>query len=392
MSNWIDSLANFERTGAFVYDEEHLDLGRLRRFCEEYGLDLGKLKFVHVAGSKGKGTTCRFIAEYLWRSGLKVGLFTSPHLLSLYERIWCCGREISEAEFGVYASKLEAVAGEDRAKSRSIQKGFDRSENPLSFFEVLLVIALEYFIDQGVEYCVLEVGLGGRLDATNIVRPELSVITTVELEHTAILGDTLEEVMGEKLGIVKDGVPVLVGYQSEEGERICRRRLEGREGVYYVRAAVDLQQKDGAKWKNGQVAYNALEILFGKVDIELFRAVFEDGGKIFERIVDGKRVVFDVAHTVNSFANLLDYLGDVDAVFVLGMLKDKKIEEMLAMIEGRVYLTVAHEVRGERAYGGREVIEDPVEAFRRALGELKRDQVLVVAGSHFLVAKIFSTL
>ena len=149
-------------------------LERVQDFLGEYGVELGGVKFVHVAGSKGKGTVASLVTEYLSRSGRKTGLFTSPFIIDITESFWVDGEDISKEGFVELVEDLKEF----------IDK---RGGCELTYFELLTVLVLKYFADAGVEYVVLEVGLGGRLDPTNVVTPEVSVVTYVELEHTEVL-------------------------------------------------------------------------------------------------------------------------------------------------------------------------------------------------------------
>ncbi len=388
--NYLQSFVNYERFMKMNYNENDFDLHRFKAFLEDFSLDYGKLKYVHVAGSKGKGTVCSLFAQYLWKSGYKVGLYTSPHILSITERFWLNGANISESVFATAVAELKAF--------------IDLRDNcELTYFELLTALAFKLFIDAGVDYVVLEVGLGGRLDATNVVIPELSIITKVEMEHVGILGNNLSEIMTEKLGIVKEGRPVLVAKQSEEGQHLVGSKLSGRSDVFFAKDSIDLQSADLAKKENGRLVFQALKLLLGEVDLEVFMDVFDDFqmmGRVDIRQIDGKNVVFDMAHTVSSMENLIKSIPGDDFVFLVSMLKGKDISGVLKIIEdvaSKIVFTSCHKERGLTGedlavFADGDVEEDCVLAYNRLFSELKRDQVLVVTGSHFLIAKILSML
>ncbi|MFJ8516254.1 bifunctional folylpolyglutamate synthase/dihydrofolate synthase [Lysinibacillus xylanilyticus] len=163
-----------------------------------------RLRAIHLAGSNGKGSTVNALREMLQHAGSKVGAFTSPHLERVNERMTINGNQISDAQFLHYMNKVAEI----------IETHYE-GDFP-SFFEVVTLIMFQYFADEEVDVALIETGLGGRLDATNVITPLISIITTISLEHTAFLGDTLAKVAFEKAGIIKENVPVVVGVKSEE--------------------------------------------------------------------------------------------------------------------------------------------------------------------------------
>ncbi|MBT4917762.1 hypothetical protein HON58_04980, partial [Candidatus Peregrinibacteria bacterium] len=234
---------------------------------------------------------------------------------------------------------------------------------------------------------------------------QISVITTVEKEHSEILGDNLSDILDEKLGIVKEGIPTIVGFQSEEGMSLAKEKLCDKDFVTYVEEEDTplLGSVNVAKIKNGKTAYLALKTMLKEVDENLFVRIFDEFkllGRFDIRYIDGKTVVFDMAHTENSIENLIDGLKRLykgkKFVFLVSILKGKEISAILRLIgksAEKVVLTSSHI---ERGYTGKElsefidgeVIENTEEAYQKILRELKRDQVMVVTGSHFLLSKI----
>jgi dihydrofolate synthase/folylpolyglutamate synthase len=322
------------------------------------------------------------VAEYLRCCGglRRVGLFTSPHLRDVRERVRIDGAMIGRDRFAGYV--------------KEVRDFLEDCGGGATYFEVLTLIALKFFVDEGADYAVLEVGLGGRLDCTNIVVPELSILTFVEMEHVGILGDSLGEILDEKLGIVKEEVPLLVGAQSEEVMGLLKRKLSRKVDVHYVddfRSEIEGLSLDGvdlAGIKNAEVSYCALKILLGGVEKELFERVFKEfrmEGRFDVREIGGKTVVFDVAHTVGSISNLIRSLKaefpDKKYVFLVSFLEDKDKEGMMKWID-----EVAQEVNV-----GKNIEGESVEVvYKNSLKNLKRDQILVVTGSHYLVGKLLS--
>ena len=208
---YINSFINAEKSPDFSRLARLYNLDRISRLLDRLGNPHRNLKVVHVAGSKGKGSTATFIASILTRAGFKTGLFTSPHLVSPRER---CRIDSEPISTGAFADCVNRLKPEIEAVS-----GIDGIGN-VSFFEIYTALAFTFFADEGVDFAVVEVGLGGRLDATNIVSPFVSVITQISLEHTTILGSTHEAIAKEKAEIIKPDRPVVLAPQSEEAQSV----------------------------------------------------------------------------------------------------------------------------------------------------------------------------
>jgi len=415
---YLKSYVSYEDLATLQYSEEFFNLERYRKFLKAYGVRYRDLRCVHVAGSKGKGTTSWLVAEYLARAGggvgdgAKVGLFTSPYLIDATESFFVGGgrkgkmRGISKADFVRRVERVREFLDEwaDRDKGRYV-----------TYFEILFALVMEYFLEVGVDFAVVEVGLGGRLDATNVVRPVVTALTTVEKEHTEVLGSTYRQILGEKLGIVKEGVPLVVAPQRVAvlGELV---KMKFDVPVAYV---------DGKVGDNYAVAREILWVMVEEgvidgFDEEVFREVF-DGlqipGRFDVRSLQVRtpprggdnRLVFDMAHTIESAKVLRKGLerefSGKEFVYLISMMKGKNVGGFLKGlgigVRGagvKAVFTSSHEVRGmsgaelEKIAGFGEACEDWAEAFARAKKGLKKDQVLVVTGSHFLVGKILKTL
>jgi dihydrofolate synthase/folylpolyglutamate synthase len=186
-----------------------LGLGRIRAVLEALGRPQDRLRFVHVAGTNGKGSTCAMVESALRGPGFRTGLFTSPHLAEPTERIRIDGHPIAAERFAEAFDRVHAV---------------NALENHTTYFETVTAMALLVFAEEEADMVVLEVGLGGRLDATNVVSPELCVITPVDFDHEAFLGKSLESIAGEKAGILKPGVPAVFARQRPEAARVLEQR------------------------------------------------------------------------------------------------------------------------------------------------------------------------
>ena len=239
---YIDTFINSERSPDFSRQARFYNLERISRLLGCLGDPHRRLKVLHVAGSKGKGSTAALIASILTHAGYKTGLFTQPHLITPRERCRINARLISETKFAEYVDRLKPLI-EAMAKLDSIGR--------VSFFEIYTALAFTYFADNAVDFAVIEVGLGGRLDATNVVDPLVSVITPISLEHTAILGDTHEAIAKEKGEIIKPNRPVVLAPQIPEAQTVFEAVATDRDApMDGVGRDIHLKRKD---WNiNGQ--------------------------------------------------------------------------------------------------------------------------------------------
>ena len=194
-------LPAFSRIGAAAYKA---DLINIQALCEQLGNPEKKFKSIHVAGTNGKGSTSHMLAAILQKAGYKTGLYTSPHLYDFRERIRINGHVIPERNVIAFTEKIS---------------DFIEKKEP-SFFEITVAMAFEWFASEEIDIAVIEVGLGGRLDSTNIIVPEVSVITNISYDHMDLLGNTLQKIAYEKAGIIKPGIPVVIGEEQAEVKNV----------------------------------------------------------------------------------------------------------------------------------------------------------------------------
>lgn len=208
---YILSFTDYERSPAALYSSANFDLRRMEELLERLGNPHLRARAVHVAGTKGKGSTAAMIASALGTAGYRTGLYTSPHLHTFRERINIAGKDIAEREFYTLVERL-------KPEVEAVNLG--NAYGQLTTFEILTTMAFTYFGEAKVDFQVLETGLGGRLDATNVVPAEVAVITSISLDHAEVLGDSLDKIAGEKAGIIKPGSVVVISPQQEEAEMV----------------------------------------------------------------------------------------------------------------------------------------------------------------------------
>ena len=262
---YLEKFVSYEKLLNIPYGEKAFNLENLRDFLRDFGVDYNsqQIKFIQVAGSKGKGTVCTLISNYLVKNAKHVGLFTSPHFIDIRERIRINDQMISQEKFANIVSEIAVF----------IDSQGGQANCKLTYFDLLTVIALKFFIDGGVEYMVLEVGMGGRLDSTSVVKPNLCVLTRVEEEHLGVLGNNLEEILLEKLGILKEGVPLVVCAQSDEAKILIENHLKGREKVSFVADICD-----NAFGQNCSAVKQVLPQLTGSFDEDIWAELVEAVG------------------------------------------------------------------------------------------------------------------
>ena len=360
-------------------------------------------KIIHVAGTNGKGTVCALLAHALTCSGEKTGLFISPHLTSPTERIQIDGAEISPDDF---VSAVETVLAQEK--------------EPLNLFEVLTAAALIYFAEKKAAYVVLETGLGGRKDPTNVCVPALSVITSVGLDHTHILGSTLEKIAAEKAGIIKPGVPVLCGYLPPEAVRVVQKIAHEKNALLEI---VSTENVPGnAQAQNRELVRRAAKFL-GISDEIIAHAVetVKVPGR-FEIFSCGKKtIILDGAHNPQAIENLLAFwqttpFAKKHATVLCAFMKDKDYPQMLSRLSAHFTTGTVTAVSSPRAVkffsssrsvamrdiekfssqktseilpSGWEFVSDVGDALSRAQ---EQADVLLITGSFYLVGAVRAKL
>jgi dihydrofolate synthase / folylpolyglutamate synthase len=246
--DWLMGRINFERTAFVPYLERQLKLDRMRQLLTRLGQPDAGMKIVHIAGTKGKGSTAAMIAAVLTAAGFRTGVFSSPHLERIEERFAIDGLPCTAAELAALVDRLRPVV---RVMDEEAAAEGDPVGGP-TYFEITTAMALLHFVERQVDAAVLEVGLGGRLDSTNVCLPAVSVITSISFDHTQQLGNTLESIACEKAGIIKPGVPVVCGVVQPEPQQVvaqiarehgCRLIQLGADFDFRYRAATEAMSR-----------------------------------------------------------------------------------------------------------------------------------------------------
>jgi dihydrofolate synthase / folylpolyglutamate synthase len=422
---WIVDRSGYERgfvANPFIGDEvAALGLRRTTGLLEGTGTPDRSCRVVHVAGTKGKGSTCATIAAIAGAAGLTTGMYATPHLHTFRERIQIDGEPISEEEFAAVAERV-AVA------DQQVRAGQPEIGEPTAF-EVTTAMALLAFERAGVDMAVVEVGMGGRLDATNVVEPAVCAITSISYDHMAILGDTLTKIAFEKGGIIKPGVPVAVGPQGVEALAELRRIASERDAPLFLAGRAWQAEPDAGgvtlngpwgAWKdialalrgdhqveNAGLALMAAWLLDATLlsDEKLARRALASvrwPGR-YEQIASSPDVIVDGAHNVDSIARLAETLETQSRgglVAILGIGRDKDVEGMLsamAHLRPRVIATSSHNPRAADPQRIAVVAREaglPVETatsieegLRRARTLAGPGDTIVVTGSLYAVAE-----
>ncbi|WGH76990.1 bifunctional folylpolyglutamate synthase/dihydrofolate synthase [Tenacibaculum tangerinum] len=388
-------LPMYQRQGQTAFKK---DLTNIIAFCNELGNPQQKFKTIHVGGTNGKGSTSHMIASILQEAGYKVGLYTSPHLKSFTERIRINGEEISREAVVEFIEKNKAFLEKQR----------------LSFFEMTVGMAFEEFASQKVDIAVIEVGLGGRLDSTNIITPEVSVITNIGLDHTQFLGETLPEIAFEKAGIIKKNVPVVIGERQKETEEVfvmkaneCNAPIvfaSDTKQHYKTDLLGDYQQNNVTTAVTTIHQLKEFTISEENITNGLLHVVSNTNLKgRWQVLQEHPKVICDTAHNKEGLLYTLKQLEKEkykQLHIVLGVVSDKNLNEVLPLFPKKAsyYFCKPNIPRGlfvdklkEQAdvFSLKGKVFDSVnQAFEKAKNNASEEDVIYVGGSTFVVAEV----
>ena len=357
-------------------------------------------KSIHVAGTNGKGSTSHILASVLQSAGYKVGLYTSPHLLDFRERIKVNGQLITEKKVIQFIERHAA---------------YFESEQ-ISFFEMTVGMAFDHFRESQVDYAIVEVGLGGRLDATNIIIPVLSVITNIGLDHTEFLGTTRTQIAKEKAGIIKGGTPVVVGQKDEETQKVFEEiALQQSSKLTFVKVQDqdwETDLKGVYQVQNIQTALTALACLNDpKINLHTikqgFKNVISNTGLLgrWQIIADSPQLILDVGHNKEGLSFLVIELQKLEfdhLHLIMGFVKGKKVVDLISLFpsEASFYLSSPKidraiplsTLKAELTGSSKNIDFFPtvIDALNRARSSANTNDLILVCGSTFVVAEVLS--
>ena len=398
-------------------------LERTYKLLEHLGNPERDLKLIHIAGTNGKGSTTSMITEILMGEGYKVGMYTSPFIEEFEERIQINRNNIPKESLAILMDEIKV------AVDKVIEAGYNHPTE----FEIITVLMLLYFKKENIDFGVIEVGLGGTLDSTNVIKPIIQVITSISFDHTNLLGNTLEKIAREKAGIIKKGIPTVIYPQQEEVLKVIKNKCFEMDSELYIANNENLKFENIVnldkpyqllKYNNEidillpllgehqiinlSVAMQAMEVLNNKniIDISIANIVksiknVSWKGRL-EVLSNNPYVVIDGAHNIQGIKtlsrNIKKYFKYENLYLILGILADKDVEEMIKIITPmakKVYSVTPNSIRGELA----ESLKDEVskfnknckafdkyeEAYLEALNDASEKDLILASGSLYMI-------
>ena len=394
IENWIlNKLPFYQNSGSVAYKP---GLENINKFINKLNLSNNQLKFIHVAGTNGKGSTCSYISSILQESKFKVGIFSSPHYYDYRERIKINNHKIEKGYIISFVKEYKTLV----------------EELELSFFEFSFGLCLSYFSQKKIDYAIIEVGLGGRLDATNIIEPLISVITNISFDHTEILGNTLEQIAYEKGGIIKEKSQLIVGERNKITDQIFINICKDKSSeIIFVPDITD------------NIIYSEIDFLNKniKTSIETCRAINLNtlNDKTIKKGIDNVNlntgmfgrwslieanpmVIFDSAHNESGFESIAHQISKTSfnqIYILLSFVKGKNIKQLISKLpeESKIYFT---SLKNRRAMQLEEIKlnlsknitfdEDPKMIFNKIKAEASKEDLILITGSNYIAKEIFN--
>ena len=392
--NWIlNRLPFYQSQGSKAYKP---GLDNIRSFVDHLNINIQDIKLIHIGGTNGKGSTCAYLSSIIQESGYRVGTFTSPHFFDYRERIKVNNDKIEKG----FISKFIIT-------NRDIIEKLE-----LTFFELSFGMSLSYYIEKNVDYAIIEVGLGGRLDATNIINPILSVITNISYDHTEILGNTLEKIAFEKAGIIKQNTKVIIGERDKDTENVFIDIAN--KNFSEIIFASDYK----SKFENSDIEYFNKNI---KTVVQICRNLNDE--KINDNSIekgilnidlntdfygrwtvlnDYPKIIFDSAHNESGFIHLSKQLSSLEydkLFFILSFVKGKNIKKLISYLPDKslIYFTSSNMSRSMNHIEIEESIgeninfdKNPNRVYNNILSQASSDDLIIITGSNYIAKEIFS--
>lgn len=388
-------MPNYQIDGQKAYKP---GLDNIKKLCEFFGNPQDKIKTIHIGGTNGKGSTSNMLASVLQECGYKIGLYNSPHLIDFTERIKVDGENCDKEFVYHFIQKLKNLPGEIRP----------------SFFEFTTIMAFEYFYQQKVDYAIIEVGLGGRLDSTNIIKPLVSAITNVQLDHQNILGDTIAQIAVEKAGIIKEKTPIISGDENDLVKKIIKEKAEKLHSKFLDATLIKTDLRSDLlgnyQEKNIRVVL-ALVNELQKLGLKISEKNIETGlmnvhkntnfiGRWFQ-FSDNPLTICDTAHNQAGLEMVFSQLNEIPKFkhIVLGFVNDKKIDEVLRILpENATYYFVKPSInRGRNPLEYEELLkkskinykifQDVNSGYLSAKQNVSDGEMIFIGGSNFVVGE-----
>ena len=392
--NWIlNRLPFYQFQGLKAYKP---GLDNIRSFVEHLNLNIKDIKLIHIGGTNGKGSTCAYLSSIIQESGYKVGTFTSPHFFDYRERIKVNNNKIEKGFISKFISTYRDI--------------IEKLE--LTFFELSFGMSLYYYIEKNVDYAVIEVGLGGRLDATNIINPILSVITNISYDHTEILGNTLEKIALEKAGIIKKNTKVIIGERDKSTENVFIEIANKK--FSEIIFASDYK----SKFENSDIEYFNKNI---KTVVQICRNLNDENindSSIEKGIInvhintdfygrwtvlnDSPKIIFDSAHNESGFIHLskqLSLLKYDRLFFILSFVKGKNVKKLISYLPDKslIYFTSSNISRSMNHTEIEESIgeninfnKNPKKIYSNILSGASPNDLIIITGSNYIAKEVFS--
>lgn len=395
----FSQLPMYQTQGASAYKKDLTNTILLSKHLSHPERDL---KCIHVAGTNGKGSTSHLLASVLQEAGYKVGLYTSPHLKDYRERIKINGKEISEKFVCEFISKNKSFF----------------EENQLSFFEMTVGLAFEYFKKEKTDINIIEVGMGGRLDSTNIIKPLISVITNIGLDHTQFLGNTLEAIAFEKAGIIKNNIPIIIGEYTKETKNVfLNKAKETNSEIFFasdlIAETYPSELLGNYQIQNKKTVLQTIKILQSQNEFKIseenikngFQKVIKNTGLQgrWQQLKENPKVICDTAHNSHGLKIVLNQIQNEkfeQLHIVLGVVNDKDLNEILPLFpkNAKYYFCKPNIPRGLNAeilqkkaadfqLNGK-VYNSISNAYQEALKSSTKKDFIYIGGSTFVVAEV----
>jgi dihydrofolate synthase / folylpolyglutamate synthase len=392
-------LPMYQNIGAAAYKK---DLTNTILLADYLGNPERNLKFIHVAGTNGKGSTSHMLASILQESGYKTGLYTSPHLKDFKERIKINGKEIPEQTVCEFITQHKSFF----------------EENQLSFFEMTVGLSFDYFKNEKVDIAIIEVGMGGRLDSTNIIEPLISVITNIGLDHVQFLGNTVQAIAGEKAGIIKQKTPVVIGEHTFETKPVFIKKAAAEHAPIYfasnlIPTTYSCDLLGDYQNSNKKTVLQTIRILQAQNNFSIseyamecgFKNVVKNTGLLgrWQKLNEKPLIICDTAHNKHGLEIVLKQIQKqkfLQLHFVIGVVNDKNLDEILPLFPKNAiyYFCKPNIPRGldaqilkEKCFEFRltgAIYNSVSEAYQQAIHAASNDDFVFVGGSTFVVAEI----